>query len=379
MIKGFRYYYVFVFFLMFVSFFSLAENLLVSILFRWVFIFSLALCSLFFIVVFLDRSALRAMIWVYLLVGLIFIQYASEIFAKSGEVVRSIENGLQFLFSMVVLYFSYSYSRKYDARGVSGIALILLLIAVFLFMYHVIEKQLFFQNANSLGMIAYLMICSILFFRPLLAVWAWVLGVALILISESRSSLLGLLVFFTTYVLLPRILRLRLSGVYFFLFVVATAVVLSFSVGILFPELNAEMSRLSREIFQKNLDSGRSSMWSMLFKLMEGHEVWGRGGGVQVKDISDIEYSAHNLYLQIYMQLGLVGEFMLIGLLYSIWNFSFNGRDTYKVRIAASAFIGLLAINCFEVTLFQNNLVLSFPILVLVGIAAGSASPANDL
>lgn len=318
------------------------------------------------------------MIWIYLLVGLIFVQYASAVFAGREEVVRSLENGLQFLFSMVVLYFSFSYSKKYDTRGVSGIALMLLLIAVFLLMYHVIERQLFFQNANSLGMIAYLMICSILFFKPRLTVWAWVFGVALILISESRSSLLGLLVFFTTYVVLPRLLRLRLSGVYFFSFVVATAVVLSFTVGILFPELNVEMNRLSREIFQKNLDSGRSSMWSMLFELMEGYEVWGRGGGVQVKDISSIEYSAHNLYLQIYMQLGLVGEFMLIALLYSIWNFSFNGRDVYKVRIAASAFIGLLVINCFEVTLFQNNLVLSLPILVLVGIAAGSRSPAND-
>ncbi|WP_348738290.1 O-antigen ligase family protein [Pseudomonas rhodesiae] len=378
MIKGFRYYYVLIFFVMFLSFFSLAENLFISIFFRWGFIFSLALCSLFFIIIFLDRSALRVMIWIYLLVGLIFVQYASAVFAGREEVVRSLENGLQFLFSMVVLYFSFSYSKKYDTRGVSGIALMLLLIAVFLLMYHVIERQLFFQNANSLGMIAYLMICSILFFRPRLTVWAWVFGVALILISESRSSLLGLLVFFTTYVVLPRLLRLRLSGVYFFSFVVATAVVLSFTVGILFPELNAEMNRLSREIFQKNLDSGRSSMWSMLFELMEGYEVWGRGGGVQVKDISSIEYSAHNLYLQIYMQLGLVGEFMLIALLYSIWNFSFNGRDVYKVRIAASAFIGLLVINCFEVTLFQNNLVLSLPILVLVGIAAGSRSPAND-
>ncbi|MGY2409959.1 O-antigen ligase family protein [Pseudomonas pergaminensis] len=379
MVKGFRYYYILIFFLIFVSFFSLAENLVISIVFRWAFIFALMLCSLFFVVVFLDRSALRAMLWVYLLTGFIFIQYSCAVFFGGGGLLRSIENGLQFLFGMVVLYFSYSYSRKYDVRGISGVALVLLLVSVFLFIYHVVGGQLFFQNANSLGMVSYLIICSVLFFRPRLALYAWVFGVALVLISESRASLLGLMVFFMTYVLLPRILRLRISGLYFFSFVVATAAVLSFSVGILFPELNAELSRLSAEIFQKSLDSGRSSMWSMLFELMTGYEVWGRGGGVQIKDISDIEYSAHNLYLQIYMQLGLVGEFMLIALLYSIWNFTFRGGDLYKVRIAASAFIGLLVINCFEVTLFQNNLVLSLPILVLIGIAAGSRHPANDL
>ena len=378
MIKGFRYYYILILLLLFVSFFSLAENLTVSYFFRGAFIVSLALCSLFFLIVFCDPVASRVMVWIYLLTMLIFLQYGSSYFWGGGDPMRSIENGLQFLFSMLVLYLSYSYSKKYGVSGISEIALLLLLVAIFLIVYHLVEGVVFFQNPNSLGMISYLMICSMLFFRRGLWLWAWLFGTSLILISGSRSSLLGLMIFSITYLVIPRVLRLRLKGTYFFGFVLAIALVLSFSVGILFPELTDELNRLSREMFQKNLDSGRNSMWGMLIDLMVGYEIWGRGGGVQIKDISDIEYSAHNLYLQVYMQLGVVGVLVLIGLLFSIWSFVFNGMNLYKVRIAASAFMGLLVINCFEVTLFQNNLVLSLPILALVGIAAGSKSSANN-
>lgn len=379
MIKGFRYYYLLIFLLVFVSFFSLSENLLLSYVFRAVFIFSLGLCSLFFVVVFFDIPALRRMVWIYLFTALIFLLYVFAVFGDGGDPVRAIANGLQFMFSMVVIYSSYSCSKKYGIKEISSIALLFLLISIFLLAYHLVEGGMFFQNPNTLGMISYLMICSMLFFRRKLWLLAWLFGLALVLISGSRASLLGLIVFSITYVLFPLILRLRLTAEYFFSFVFAISVVLLFSVGVLFPELTEQLNQISRETFQKNLDSGRNSMWSMLIELMVGYEVWGRGGGVQIKDISDIEYSAHNLYLQVYMQVGVVGVIMLIGLLFSIWKFVFSGSDYYKIRVAGSAFMGLLVINFFEVTLFQNNLVLSLPILALVGMAAGSKHSLNNI
>lgn len=379
MIKGFRYYYVLIFLLVFVSFFSLSENLLLSYVFRTVFVFSLGLCSLFFVVIFFDLPALRGMVRIYLFTALVFLLYAFAVLGNGGDPVRAIANGLQFMFSMVVIYLSYSYSKKYGVKGISGIALLFLLISIFLLVYHLGEGRMFFQNPNTLGMISYLMICSMLFFRRRLWLLAWSFGLALVLISGSRASLLGLMIFSITYVLFPLILRLRLTAVYFFSFVFATFVLLLFSVGILFPELTEQLNQISRDMFQKNLDSGRNSMWITLIELMVGYEVWGRGGGVQIKDISDIEYSAHNLYLQVYMQVGVFGVIMLIGLLFSIWKFVFSGSDDYKVRVAGSAFMGLLVINCFEVTLFQNNLALSLPILALVGLAAGSKYSPNNI
>lgn len=379
MIKGFRYYYVLIFLLMFVSFFSLADNFLLSSAFRGVFVVSLGLCSLFFLVIFCDLAALRKMVWIYFFTLLIFFQYLSVFFWDGGNPIRATGNGLQFLFSLVVLYISYSYSKRYGVLGVSGIALLLLVVSMFLLVYHLAAGGMFFKNPNSLGMISYLIVCSMLFFRRKLWLLAWFFGLTLVLISGSRASLLGLIMFLVTYVLLPLVVRLGLRGGYFFSVVLGISLVLSFAVGILFPELIDQLNNMSRDLFQKNLDSGRNSMWRMLIDLVAGYEVWGRGGGIQIKDISEIEYSAHNLYLQLYMQLGVVGVLMLIGLLLSIWSFIFKGEDHYKVRVAASAFMGLLVINCFEVTLFQNNLVLSLPILALVGLAAGSKYSASNI
>lgn len=71
------------------------------------------------------------------------------------------------------------------------------------------------------------------------------------------------------------------------------------------------------------------------------------------------------------MQVGLVGLFGVIFLILILWFGLFSVACDRYGRVAASSFVGLLVVQFFEVSFFQNNLALSLPIMILVGVALG--------
>lgn len=98
---------------------------------------------------------------------------------------------------------------------------------------------------------------------------------------------------------------------------------------------------------------------------------FGWGGGIDLSDVSEWEYSVYNLFLQVLFQTGLVGLFGVLLMIMLIWVGLFKASETSYGRASTSSFIGLLVLQFFEISLFQNNLALIFPVVVLVGFSMG--------
>jgi len=106
----------------------------------------------------------------------------------------------------------------------------------------------------------------------------------------------------------------------------------------------------------KRLLSGRQYIWEILMSYIYIHPIIGYGSGTLPREFINMNLSAHNLYIQIALQVGLSGLFIFIMLLRSIWLTFYIAANNPKVRLAGAFFIGILANQSFEVGLIQNNL-----------------------
>ena len=82
----------------------------------------------------------------------------------------------------------------------------------------------------------------------------------------------------------------------------------------------------------------------------------GYGTGTTLSSLNGITLSAHNLYIQIMIQNGLIGIFLFLSIIIAIWNILYYGKEDRIVKLCSSFLLGTLAINMFEVTFLQNNL-----------------------
>ncbi|WP_161603055.1 O-antigen ligase family protein [Oceanobacillus massiliensis] len=117
------------------------------------------------------------------------------------------------------------------------------------------------------------------------------------------------------------------------------------------------LNDLSLHFFGKPLyhDSGRSVIWEQLFQKISENPLFGYGLGTNAKDLIVTNYTAHNQFLQIIIEVGMVGFVIFIFLLYSIWKLLIKRLDSSVAVWSACFFLGILVYENFEMTLFQNN------------------------
>jgi O-antigen ligase len=123
----------------------------------------------------------------------------------------------------------------------------------------------------------------------------------------------------------------------------------------------------------KNILSGREHVWETLLFLIKQQPFFGYGSGALLRDFIDTSLSAHNLYLQVSLQIGLIGLGLLVLILTLVWMMYLNGKGNPKVRLVASFFIGTLTYQLFEVTLTQNNFGLAIIQWVIIGLGISYA------
>lgn len=119
----------------------------------------------------------------------------------------------------------------------------------------------------------------------------------------------------------------------------------------------------------RQLLSGRQNIWPEILSVANETPIWGAGTGVLPRDVILTELSAHNYYLQLYLQCGIVGISILAAILFAIRRqFDRSKWQDSRVNFAFSCFLCLLLHNMTEVALFQNALMVSIPAWVVVGL-----------
>lgn len=205
-----------------------------------------------------------------------------------------------------------------------------------------------------------------------------ILSGLLLFVSSSRASWLAAAVSLVVYVVWPVLSRNRplfwtallltvfgaLAGTY--LYLVAPQY-----------EWGTTLDQLLMDISGRTLFSGRQRFWSELATAVKDRPLFGYGAGTIASDFTGFPWSAHNLYFQVMLELGLIGLAGLLIFLSGVWSGFWRHRHNHIARLAAAFMLGVLIHQVFEVTLIQNNLATGF--LAWLVIAIGLSSERNSL
>lgn len=199
-------------------------------------------------------------------------------------------------------------------------------------------------------------------------------GILTLYASSSRSSWLAAAVAVAVYLAWPLIARWRLLFHFSYLITVAGALVITW-LYLIAPnhEWGWRLQELTVDLTGQNLFSGRQLFWGELVDAIALRPIFGHGAGATAEPFTSFTWSAHSLYLQVTLQVGLVGLGFLLLLLWVIWGRFWAGRHSVAVRLAGGYFLGMIIHQAFEVSLIQNNLGTGFLIWFIAGVALAAA------
>lgn len=263
-------------------------------------------------------------------------------------------------FYLFIIYMIYSISwTRYQVLSLSYLYYVSLPI-IFILIF-VLPSSL---NTNTIGSYVYF-----LSFFPLLYLVGYAKNLkktSILLISsitlfavlavDARSILLSAAFGFMTFSLWKFITsRKILFNLYFILILV-----FNYFVIVIYPNMRywsnfQELNELSLRFTGKDLMSGRNTIWVQLVDIISLKPWFGYGSSIEPEDFLTHSLSAHNLYIQIGLQVGLIGVSLLILFFFVIWKSFWKNRFDIKVRLTSCFFVGILIHQTFEVTLTQNQ------------------------
>lgn len=230
---------------------------------------------------------------------------------------------------------------------------------------------------NTFSFVAYKSLlavyCSLFLFERKVGPAITVSFVALFLLIGDRASSLCCIAFYLAYHLHPLLSRNRgVCWLAFILFVFLAISIPHWYVTLYGTNTGFEINRLSREYFGANFYSGRQIIWERAFESINNHILAGNGLAARVvEEGSDL--SLHNTYLTILFQGGLIGLALFVGVLARLWRFVAVGSGDNIKRVAFGAFVVILLLGCFEVTMVQNTVNVSILLWFIVALGHESA------
>ena len=136
---------------------------------------------------------------------------------------------------------------------------------------------------------------------------------ALSVINDHRTLAGSSVLLLLQYLMLSaNIARSKLRALMFVGLIVTVAGVIWLLVDPVMSKLTAAWNSAVLEEGGRRLMSGRDVLWPVVWKAIAEHPVLGAGPGTVLSDIYTTNLSAHNLYLQIGLQIGYGGFVFLL-------------------------------------------------------------------
>ncbi|WP_330949194.1 O-antigen ligase family protein [Virgibacillus sp. MG-45] len=171
--------------------------------------------------------------------------------------------------------------------------------------------------------------------------------------TNSRSPVLALIVILIVWILLKK--KVKILPYLFLIVITLNSFFILIYIWLQQTSLGIFLNKLSIEYLGKSLYSGRSILWEKIIQKIMEKPLWGYGVGIQPRELMDVRLTAHNQYLQILLEVGILGFLLFLFLIFVIWNALLKNMTSFTARWSLSFFIGFLIYENFELTLFQNN------------------------
>lgn len=179
------------------------------------------------------------------------------------------------------------------------------------------------------------------------------INLAMIVTTGSRSVEIALLVTLFSWIFAK--LSRRHFKKLLYIVLIGNFLFMGIYVSLRTTAIGNALNDLTREATGKNLFSGRIEIWEQVVHAIMKHPLFGHGIGVNASDVTAIRLTAHNFYLQILLEVGLIGFVLYLIVLLGIWKLLYRHIETFVARLSASFMLGILVYSTFELTLNQNN------------------------
>lgn len=336
--------------------------------------YTLITLSMTLFVLLLSRKAVTKkdifLLMPFLLLNIVYILRIEEV---TGQVILNIVSQISFVLLMFILY-----KIKMEKNQLKLMSFFSLVVFVLL----MTSLSLGLINNNTIGAYAYffsfiplLYIINYGVFLPRIkGLSLLILMLTLVYLSGTRSILLA--IFFSVVTFFSWKLISARKGVFYTYFILLISFV--FSMVVLYPKIYLlknfhKYNEFSYQITGKSLLSGRDAIWEELFEIIKLKPLLGHGAHLHSGDFIQSGLGAHNLYLQISLQVGLVGVFLLILFLFILWKLLWSVRSNKSARLTASFFTGILIYQTFELSLIQGNFGLGILQWVIIGLGLSYA------
>lgn len=262
---------------------------------------------------------------------------------------------------------------KYHIRTISFLSLTILTILLLITLFRNGNT-----NPNKIAIFAY-----VLWFFPYLNLVGYktkrakikifllaLFALSIIYLTDARSVMLAIFFMILTYVLWNIIAKNK----YLFNFYFISVIALIISCTIIYPHLDTIFYNFSyyQDMVHlytgKNLYSGRQELWGILLYYLKQRPFLGYGSGALTSQFTSTNLSAHNLYLEISFQVGIVGLFFFLAFLFQVWKMFWINRHNKKVIVCACFFIGILVHQMFEVLLIKSGVAIDILMWFLIGL-----------
>jgi len=237
-----------------------------------------------------------------------------------------------------------------------------LLLSIFTFLLFVFtllgKNNVFFINPNSMGI--YILAALPLVFITKTAqpfkYFVFFISLYLIILSGSRSVLIVISFVVLSYGFRPLLNGFTLRKV-FFLFSSLIGALISIYIYIYNSDIGTSLNGISYAYTGKNLFSGRVVIWNEIFSHFTGYSyLIGNGTGMLPKYLFDTHLSAHNSYIQILLQGGVLGLiFVFLFFMYLFPNIKIKTLETSEYLFFITT-ISFIFVAGFEVIILQNYL-----------------------
>ena len=214
-----------------------------------------------------------------------------------------------------------------------------------------------FANINGLGVtlfcFSYFLILAIRYStgaHRLLFIGGLALNFVLLFSTSSRTPMLALVFILLAALFIKYFQRYRLL---FVLTVCFSAFLVPFYIWFQNTKLSTIVNDWSLKIFGKSLYSGREKIWGTLLDVVMDSPIIGYGIGIDGRQFGP--HTAHNQYIQILLEVGIVGLIVFLALLYFIFDMLIKNKKTFAAQLSIVYLCGILIYEVFELTLFQNN------------------------
>ncbi|EGQ3906159.1 O-antigen ligase family protein, partial [Staphylococcus pseudintermedius] len=237
-----------------------------------------------------------------------------------------------------------------------------------------------YNNSNLIGpymfYTSFFLVCGMKFSKYKFFYFVMlVIGLILILASDTRSILLSVIATFLIYIFWHFIVKFRIVSGMFFLILVITSLLFVY----IYPLLPTFQFYLPLENWVlthtgKSIMSGRNELWMLLIKYIDQKPLLGYGPGTLAQELYLHSQSPHNLYLNILMQIGYLGLILILIIFLLMWLSMTRCKNHFIVRLSASFFVGIIVHQSFETTLFQNQLSVGLMQVFIIGIGFSIAA-----